>query len=303
MKQKMPLLFIFSVLILSGCSSQGPVITPLKDSTISIEEPKPGVPVTPPPSPHIEEVKPVSSHTGHHLPPMPRDALEIKNGFFRILYSKSRNIAYYSEYELTAEHLRAPKVKRKDAWHVDPELMAQGLTVAEPRWYSHSGYDKGHLAPSADFAWSREANYSTFTTANATPQSPGLNRQAWEALEVEVRKWACGEGEVEVMTGPILEKNLPDFNGHPMPIPRRFFKVIIHKEPPTKAIAFIMNQDEVSKQAYKSDVVTVSEVEKETGLQLVPDNPTHPTLKTHSSLNEWKEANCEKPKFRAIYGR
>lgn len=54
--------------------------------------------------------------------------------------------------------------------------------------YYRSGYDKGHLVPAEDMAWSKDAIKSTFVWWNCIPQIVKLNRGTWKAEETKVRK-------------------------------------------------------------------------------------------------------------------
>jgi endonuclease G len=113
--------------------------------------------------------------------------------YFIIHYDRQYKLAKFVEYKLRAENLKKSFVKRKsrkDPFHSELALLQLGFDSVEIDDYKHSGYDRGHLAPSADFEWSEEANEATFTMANMVPQMPGLNKFAWKGLEEEVRKWA-----------------------------------------------------------------------------------------------------------------
>lgn len=52
------------------------------------------------------------------------------------------------------------------------------------------GYDRGHLAPAADFQWNQDALRQTFLMSNVCPMSRKLNRGEWRKTEDEVRKLA-----------------------------------------------------------------------------------------------------------------
>jgi len=56
----------------------------------------------------------------------------------------------------------------------DPDIPSGAMP--KPSDYSKSGYDKGHMAPAADFKSSEAAMISTFQFANAVPQTPECNR-------------------------------------------------------------------------------------------------------------------------------
>ena len=49
--------------------------------------------------------------------------------------------------------------------------------------YANNIYDKGHLAPAADFTCSREMLYTTFSYLNCALQDQYLNRGTWRLLE------------------------------------------------------------------------------------------------------------------------
>ncbi|MBX7055679.1 MAG: DNA/RNA non-specific endonuclease [Pyrinomonadaceae bacterium] len=53
--------------------------------------------------------------------------------------------------------------------------------------YSGSGYDRGHLLPSADRFGSREQNAETFYLSNIVPQAGDLNQFPWNDLESYAR--------------------------------------------------------------------------------------------------------------------
>ena len=74
--------------------------------------------------------------------------------------------------------------------------------------YRKSGYDRGHLAPAADFSLNDNEMNDTFVLSNISPQLPRFNRTIWLRLEEFVRRVAKKEGngstsETWVITGPL----------------------------------------------------------------------------------------------------
>lgn len=67
--------------------------------------------------------------------------------------------------------------------------------------YAGSGYDRGHMAPAADFNFDRKALEETYYFSNICPQMPTLNRGAWAEVEREIRQLAAS-GTVHVVTWP-----------------------------------------------------------------------------------------------------
>lgn len=70
--------------------------------------------------------------------------------------------------------------------------------------YRNSGYDRGHLAPAADFKADQDAVSGSFSLANMMPQNPQLNRTLWAELESHVRSLVVdSDTVVYVVTVPI----------------------------------------------------------------------------------------------------
>ena len=67
--------------------------------------------------------------------------------------------------------------------------------------YAGSGYDRGHMAPAADFNFDRRALAETYLYSNVCPQLPSINRGVWADVEREVRQLAAS-GTVHVVTWP-----------------------------------------------------------------------------------------------------
>jgi len=58
---------------------------------------------------------------------------------------------------------------------------------ASQKDYTSSGYDKGHLANSKDFAYDCQYQEKTFRFYNCVPQTPRLNRGVWKHYESALR--------------------------------------------------------------------------------------------------------------------
>jgi endonuclease G len=63
-------------------------------------------------------------------------------------------------------------------------------TPFDPFW--NSGYDHGHICPSADRQYSKEANRQTFFLTNMQPQRNVFNAGVWQQMEQQVRNWNRG---------------------------------------------------------------------------------------------------------------
>ncbi|EDN69218.1 DNA/RNA endonuclease G [Beggiatoa sp. PS] len=125
-------------------------------------------------------------------------------------------------------------VDRSDEFYADPAIPEKYRV--QPEDFSNTGYDRGHLAPSAAIDFSRIANQQTFAMSNVAFQDPKLNRQAWGSLEKMVRSWTKTKGKMYVITGPLFDEKPKRIND--VPVPSSFYKIIYAIEH-DKSIGFI----------------------------------------------------------------
>ena len=145
---------------------------------------------------------------------------------YEICYRESYEQAEWSAYQLERAEL-VKNARRSDDFRPDPEISTGSATLSD---YRKSGYDRGHLAPAADFAYSKEAMSETFYMSNMTAQSPQFNRGIWKALEEQVRAWASEYGRAYVICGPVLDEpaeNYATIGANKVAIPRAFYKIIL----------------------------------------------------------------------------
>lgn len=67
--------------------------------------------------------------------------------------------------------------------------------------YTNSGFDRGHLCPSADRTYSSTANSNTFFMTNIAPQSPDNNQRSWKELEDYCRTLTSQGNELHIVAG------------------------------------------------------------------------------------------------------
>lgn len=206
------------------------------------------------------------------------DQLLIRKGF-SIGYGKKERQAIWVCYILTSDRLDLPKVARSNKFRPDP-LVEKPV---HPRDYRKTGFDKGHLAPAADFTYSEETMQNSFYMSNISPQVPGCNRGIWKRLEQQVRNWARKEGRICVITGPIFSPDDKDMKDTGIRIPCAFYKVILDTTPPEKVIGFII-PNETTKKRLGSFVVTVDEVEKVTGCDFFSGLPDEQEKELESAV-------------------
>jgi len=102
------------------------------------------------------------------------------------------------EYILTKERALATGIRRpsvqftqnRDGGILMKLLTEHGYSLPHHRDYTYSGYDRGHMAPNADFNDTYENALMTFFIANIWPQTPFVNRVEWLRAENETRRLA-----------------------------------------------------------------------------------------------------------------
>lgn len=113
----------------------------------------------------------------------------------------------WSAWELTAAETEGNERRYTD-FLPDPQLpVSQQVTTYD---YKGSGYDRGHMCPSADMKWSPAAQRDCFYMSNICPQDRRLNSGAWSKLENACRCWAKSEGNIYIVCGlPNSASNSP----------------------------------------------------------------------------------------------
>ncbi|MFH2142636.1 MAG: DNA/RNA non-specific endonuclease [Bacteroidota bacterium] len=108
--------------------------------------------------------------------------------------------------------------------------------------YDGFGYDRGHLAPSADFRWSEKALSESYYYSNMSPQVAELNREGWSELEDVLRKYVIeNKCSLIVVTAGVLKENLKKIERgvNKVSIPEEFYKVVYDPQN-NKGVGFIM---------------------------------------------------------------
>lgn len=184
---------------------------------------------------------------------------------------------------------------RSSSFTADPLLAARGLPSASNGDYSRSGYDKGHLLPSADRSISVNENRETFRFSNIAPQSPALNRGPWRLLEEELRRQATRYDTIYVVVGSLLDSavvypasaaahDVGDYGayrrlrvaqrsiGDGVAVPRLFYKVVaLRRGDDFEPMAFLFGNDlSMKSDNYSHYAVTVDSLERLTGLDFFP---------------------------------
>ncbi len=193
----------------------------------------------------------------------------IKKKGLTLVYSEAYEQPVWVAYTLTPEKL-IKRANRADSFKADREVTTGTATNKD---YSRSGYDKGHMAPAADMAYSPAVMNESFLFSNVSPQKPQFNRGIWKDLEEDTRSWCRQFGELYITTGPIFTKIIERIGPNKVAVPASYFKaILVYSQNQYWAIGFIMPNEGTNK-PISSFIVPIDSIEKVSGLDLYHNLP------------------------------
>ncbi len=226
----------------------------------------------------------VSVHTTLGLPSPtstsdPNSFLSVKADYV-ISYNSGRKIPNWVSWELNTSYLGS--IDRQNDFRADDTLPTT-LPQASLADYSGSGFDRGHMCPSADRTLTTAANSQTFFLTNMVPQSANNNRGPWEGLEAEARTIAQSGKELFIVAGGVFSSSSRTI-GSGVTVPDQTFKVIVVLDAVgqgpssvttnTRVIAVLMPNDDsqISLSAdWHNFRVSVDSIEAMTGYDFLSD--------------------------------
>ena len=183
------------------------------------------------------------------------------------------------------------------SWHLDSSWLGSAPrqddfradTTLPTGWYrvlatdfSGSGFDRGHMCPSADRTITITANSATFLMTNMIPQLPANNQGVWADLESYSRTLVSQGNELYIISGG---QGLQYFiaNGH-VAVPAQTWKVIIvlpvgsndvsRVTTSTRTIAVVMPNSGTIGNDWRAYRVSVDQVEAITGFDFFSNVPS-----------------------------
>lgn len=186
---------------------------------------------------------------------------ELCYSVFAVMHSGISRTPLYVGEHLTRASLSS-KSERTNDFHPEEKLASDER--AELDDYARSGYDRGHMAPSADMP-SPSAQHDSFSLANMIPQNSENNRGIWAHIEGAVRELAKDRGEIYVVTGPIfMGSNLQRIGGRVL-IPTKIYKAIYD---PKSGFGGAYIVDNANGDNYQ--VISIAQLEQLSGIKPFP---------------------------------
>jgi endonuclease G len=205
--------------------------------------------------------------------------LSVKSGYVES-YNSGRKVPNWVSWELNTSYLGS--AARQDDFRPDTTLPAS-LPQASLADYSGSGFDRGHMCPSADRTVTVDANSQTFFLTNMVPQAANNNRGPWADLENEGRTLVNAGKELFIIAGGVFSGSSSTI-GTGVSVPDKTFKVIVVLDAPgqgtadvtasTRVIAVMMpNSNSLISQSakWRDFRVSVDAIEAATGDDFLSD--------------------------------
>ena len=189
---------------------------------------------------------------------------------YTLSYHTKHRTPQWVAWELTKEETRGNE-ERTNEFQPDPDVMGAKVVTYD---YSHSGYDRGHMAPAGDMKWSKKAMQESFYMSNICPQDHNLNTEDWNDLENKSREWARRYGKVYIVCGPIYNGTRNEYIGdHRVKVPDAFFKVILINHDRKQAALGFYFENKAGERPLSEYLVSVDKLEDMTGLDFFSTLP------------------------------
>lgn len=222
-------------------------------------------------------------HTIYGAPAIQKEDLAICHTGYGVQYNNQTRVPYYVVEHITKDKLNG-KVARGNDFREDPAVPAAVRSVLAD--YAASGYDRGHMAPAADFSTDAKLMSESFFLSNMMPQAPGNNRGVWKYLEEQTRAIALKSGDVYVITGTIFDAN-PKMIGKTA-VPSKVYKIVV--DPRTgKMLSHLFPNEKVDPKDIDKYAVSVKSIEVLTGINYNPKIPANLAAQedVKTTLKDW----------------
>lgn len=213
-----------------------------------------------------------------------------------LLYNGATRTPYWVYECVSKKDLEKNCNRKKVEFKEDPDIPEIVRSTLQD--YKKSGFDRGHLAPSADRTYDCGVLQEVFYLSNMSPQLHSFNSGHWEKLERYVRELTNQYDKVHVFSIPLY---LPHEEGdkkyvhyqvigkNNVAVPTHFAKVIFAGD---KTFAFMLPHEDIdSKVALEDFSVTLQDIEKASGFIFLPQK------QKEGQLNKLKKKILETSKI------
>src|SRR4028119_1723117 len=156
---------------------------------------------------------------------------------YALSYNNTKRIANWVSWQLNKSWLGS--TPRQDDFRADTTLPSGWYQVTSSD-YTGSGFDRGHMCPSADRTNTVTSNSATFLMTNMVPQAPDNNQGYWAQLENYARSLVNNQNkEVYIISGGYgtggtgSNGSATTIAGGKVTVPARLWKILVVTDPGT----------------------------------------------------------------------
>lgn len=205
---------------------------------------------------------------------------------YDLSYNNSKHEPNWVSWHLDSSDLGS--TSRQDDFRADTTLPSGWYRVIASE-FSGSGFDRGHMCPSADRTSSVANNSATFLMTNMIPQAPNNNQITWANLETYSRTLISSGNELYIIsggygTGGTGSNGYMTTVGNGVVVPAKTWKIIVvlpngnndinRITTQTRVIAVLMpNNQTCNSQPWGNYRVTVDSIEALTGYDFLSSVP------------------------------
>jgi endonuclease G len=206
---------------------------------------------------------------------------------YTLSYNNSKHEPNWTSWHVYTADLGS--TPRQDDFRADTTLPSGWYRVTATE-FSGSGFDRGHMCPSADRTSSIANNSATFLMTNMIPQAPNNNQVTWANLENYCRTLVSANNELYIISGGwgsggTGSNGYKTTVGNNVVVPSKTWKIIVvlpngnndisRITTSTRIISVIMPNDQTcSSQAWGNYRVSVKYIESLTGYNFLSAVPT-----------------------------
>ncbi|HHH51538.1 MAG TPA: DNA/RNA non-specific endonuclease [Campylobacterales bacterium] len=150
----------------------------------------------------------------------------IDKEFLEICYDYSLKVAKSVAYTLEGDLVNELNIEERPSFYEEESIDEQYRAKSSD--YTHSGYDRGHMAPDAAFDWSEESLEATYSLANIIPQVPEVNRHMWVKVEAYARDKALDLGEITVVNVVKYDNNNSHIGDDNITVSTGYYKMLFN---------------------------------------------------------------------------
>jgi len=167
----------------------------------------------------------------------------LDKGYYQICYDYKMKGARYVAYDLDGSKVDAVNIKKRPRFYPDMAIPRQYRTFSKDYTHNEFSGDRGHLAPDANFDFSKKSLHSVYSMANIIPQYKKINRgrKQWAGAERYERYVAKKLGFVSVVNGVIYGKNPQRLRRSGIAYPVGYWKMIYNEQKGFKRCFYYKN--------------------------------------------------------------